>query len=128
MRGIGAGERVDDVEDRLHVEIRDDLVAEPEEVLLLERLVDVSPPDAVLRAGLAHDELVLRRAARVDAGVDDERPALGEHALLARERVRVEHRRASDCGEMRPFGLSPYSESSTSFAALSRRGHRALSY
>ena len=92
LRGICAGERVDDVQHRLHVQVRDDLVAEPEELLLFERLVDVSPPDAVLGAALPDDELVLRRAPRVDAGVDDERPALGEHALLARERVRVEHR------------------------------------
>ena len=92
VRRIGAGERVDDVENRTLLEIGDDLVAQPVELLLGELAVHVAPPDARLRAALAHDELVLRRAPGVDPGVDDERPAFGEHALVARERVRVEHR------------------------------------
>ena len=74
---VGARERVDDVEVARR-EVRRDLLAQAVEALLRELLVDVAPPDAVLGAGLAHDELVLRRAARVAAGVDDERAALGE--------------------------------------------------
>ena len=92
VRRVGAGEGVDDVE-VLRVEVRDDLLAQPLEVLLGDRLVDGAPPDPLLRAGLADDELVLRRAAGEAAGVDDERPALGEPALAALERVRVEQRR-----------------------------------
>ena len=57
--GIGACERVDDVHVALGVG-GDDLVAEAIEQLLLEGLVDASPPDPVLGAGLAHHELVLR--------------------------------------------------------------------
>jgi hypothetical protein len=91
VRGVGAGERVDDV-DVLLVEVGDDLLAETVELLLGQRLVDLAPPDAVLRTGLADDELVPRRASGVAAGVDDERPTLGEDALAARERVRVEER------------------------------------
>ena len=88
VRRVGAGERVDDVEVALAEVTRRPSRAARSKLLRLERLVDLAPPDAVLGAGLAHDELVLGRAARVLAGVDDERPALGEHALAARERRR----------------------------------------
>ena len=88
---VGARERVHDVEIAA-VEVGRDLVAQALEVLLRDLLVDVAPPDAALGAGLAHDELVLRRAARVAAGVDDERAALGEPRVALGERVLVEHR------------------------------------
>ena len=90
--GIGPGEGVDDVE-LLPVEVGDDLLAQALEVLLGQRLVHAAPPDALLRPRLADDELVLRRAAGEAAGVDDERPALGEHALAPLQRVGVEQRR-----------------------------------
>ena len=77
---VGAGERVDDVEVAV-AEVRDDLLAQPLEVLLRDLRVDVAPPDPVLGARLADDELVLRRAAGVLAGVDGERAAFGEPAL-----------------------------------------------
>jgi hypothetical protein len=92
VRGVSAGERIDDVDVPL-VEVGDDLLAKTVELLLGQRLVDLAPPDAVLRTGLADDELVPRRAAGVAAGVDDQRPALGEDTLAARERVRVQQRR-----------------------------------
>ena len=88
--GIGTGERVDDVHDLLVLEERDDLVAQLLEILLAE-LVVALPPDPVLGARLTHDELVLRRAARVLAGVDDERPAFGDPAVATLDRVLVEH-------------------------------------
>ena len=91
---VGAGERVDDVEVAL-AEVRGDLLAQPVELLLGDLGVDVAPPDPVLRARLADDELVLRRAAGVLAGVDRERAALGQPSLAALERVRVEQRRRS---------------------------------
>ena len=89
---VGAGERVDDVEVAV-AEVRDDLLAQPLEVLLRDLRVDVAPPDPVLGARLADDELVLGRAAGVLAGVDGERPAFGDPALVALQRVRVELRR-----------------------------------
>ena len=88
---IGAGERVDDVERRLAGEVLGDLLAEPLERVLGELLVPV-PPDPALGARLADDELVLRRAAGVPAGVDDERAALADARLAARDRVLVEQR------------------------------------
>ena len=90
--GIGAGIRVHDV-DVFLLQAGDDLVAQTLERLLRERGVHLRPPDALFRLGLADDELVLRRATRVDAGVDDERASLGEAALAAGECVRVELRR-----------------------------------
>ena len=90
---IGAAERVDDVDVGL-LEARDDLAAQAVEVLLRDLGVDVAPPDAVLGAGLADDELVLRRAAGEAAGVDDEAAGVGEDAFAAVERGRVELRRA----------------------------------
>src|SRR5207244_9494431 len=88
---IGAREGVDDVEIAVRVR-RDDLLAQLVERRLVDRLVDAPPPDPVLRAGLADDELVPRRAAGVAPGVDGERPALREVAVAARERVRVQER------------------------------------
>jgi hypothetical protein len=89
VRGVGAGEGVDDVE-VTPVEMSDDLRAQPVEIVLLDRLVDGSPPDPVLGVRLPDDELVLRRATGEAAGVDDERAALRELPLAARERMRVE--------------------------------------
>ena len=92
MLRVGAGEGVDDVE-VARAEILGHLGAQRVVALLLERLVHLAPPDAVLGAALARDELVLGRPARVPAGVDDERAAVGEHAFVALQRVGVEHRR-----------------------------------
>src|SRR5581483_4087866 len=80
VRRVGPGVRVDDV-DVARVQVRDELRAQPVEVLLVERLVDRPPPDALLRFRLPHDELVLGRAPREAPRVDDERTALGEPAL-----------------------------------------------
>src|SRR4029078_3891598 len=75
--GIRSGERVDDV-DVAFAQTRGDLLAQGLEVLLGDLDVDGAPPDTRFGARLADDELVLRRAARVLSGVDDERPALRE--------------------------------------------------
>ncbi len=91
MCRVRACESVDDVDVPL-AESLGHLVAQALEVLLRDLGVDVPPPDARLRAGLAHDELVLGRAPRVPAGVDDERAAFGKPALAPRERVLVELR------------------------------------
>ena len=50
-----------------------------------ERLIDLTPLDGVLacRAGIAHDELVVRRAAGACTGCGDERPVGSECALPA---------------------------------------------
>ena len=114
MRRVGAGERVHDVDVALAQPVRD-LLAQPLEVVLRDVGVDVAPPDARLGAGLADDELVLGRAARVLAGVDHERSALGEPSVAARERVLVQLRRGrvpedvpsngdSVLGELVPIG------------------------
>ena len=89
---VGAGERVDDVEVVAAADVRGHLLAQPLEVLLRDLGVDVAPPDPLFGARLLDDELVLRRAAGVLAGVDGERPALGEPALTAGQRVGVELR------------------------------------
>ena len=91
MPRIGARERVDDIEVAA-AEVRDGLLAQPIEVLLGDLGVDVAPPDPVLRARLADDELVLRRAAGVLAGVHIERATLGDPPLSALDRVVVEER------------------------------------
>ena len=112
MRGIGAGERVDDVERRLARELVGDLVAQPLEVLLGELLVAV-PPDPVLGARLADDELVLRRAAGVPAGVDDERAALGDPRFAAPDRMLVERSAVVGFQMTLPLGANPCVERST---------------
>ena len=130
MGRIGAGERVDHVDVSL-AQARRDLLAELLEVLLGDLRVDVAPPDPILRAGLANDELVLRRAPRVLAGVDDERAALGEPRVASRQRVLVELRGRrmpvdvpadsdSVLGELVPIG-NDRDHSAPSYATLVRR-------
>jgi hypothetical protein len=63
-------------------------------MLLGERLVDAPPRDAILRLGLLDGELVLRGAAGEPAGVDDERPRLGDPGLAAQDGVLVRDGRA----------------------------------
>ena len=74
------------------LEERGDLVAEPLELLFAQLLVDGSPPDSILRPGLPDEEFVLRGTPRVAPGVDDERAAFCEPALVSAQRVRVEDR------------------------------------
>ena len=90
---VGAAVRVDHVDVPL-LEVGGDLPAQPVEVLLGDLGVHVAPPDPVFRAGLPHDELVLRRAAGEAAGVDDEPAGVREDTFAAVERSRVELRRA----------------------------------
>jgi hypothetical protein len=86
---IGAGEGIDDVE-VLVFEMRDDLRTQPIEVVLLERLVDLAPPDPGLRARLTDDKLVLRRPAREAARIDRERTPFRELPIPARKCMRIE--------------------------------------
>src|SRR5207244_8618539 len=85
---VGTGEGVDAV-DVLAVEIAHDLLPQAVEPLLRDRLVHLAPPDPILRALLPDEELVLRRAPGVRAGVDDERAALGEHGIASAKRMHV---------------------------------------
>ena len=89
---VCAGKRVDHVHDLLLLEEPNDLLAELLEALVAQLLVAV-PPDPVFGARLAHDELVLRRATRVPAGVDDERPAFRDPRVASLDGVLVEHGR-----------------------------------
>ena len=89
--GIRSRKGVDDVDVAL-AQTSGDLLAEMLEALLGDLGIDVSPPDSRLGARLADDELVLGRAARVLPGVDDERTALGEARVAARQRMLVELR------------------------------------
>ena len=75
--GVGARPGVEDV-DVAVVEERDEVLADLRVVLRGDRAVDRTPPDAVLRAGLLDDELVLGGAARVGGGVDDQRAPVGQ--------------------------------------------------
>ena len=91
VRRIGARERVDDVE-VLMLEKRRDFVPEPLELPFAELLVDGAPPNSILRPRLPDEKFVLRRTPRVTPGVDDERAALRQPALVSPQRVRVEDR------------------------------------
>jgi len=88
---VGAGEGVDDVEAAV-ADVRHDLLAQSFEVLLRDLRIDLAPPDPVLGARLADEELVLGRAAGMHACVYGERAALGEPAVAAVQRMRVELR------------------------------------
>ena len=88
---IGAREGVHDV-DVVTLEMTEDLVAQTLEAILVEILVDLAPGDPLLAARLPDDVLVVRRAAGVHAGVDDERPALRKLSIPPLQRVHVEKR------------------------------------
>ena len=92
MRGVGTREGVGDIERRLGTEVPGDTFTQTLVCVLGERLVPI-PPDPVLGTGLADDELVLGRASRVPARVDDQRAARSDARLVAEDRVLVEHRR-----------------------------------
>jgi hypothetical protein len=102
---IGARESVDDVA-VLALEMGDHLRAQSVEVVLLERLVDLAPPDPVLGTRLTDDELVLRRATGEAAGVDHERAPFRQLPLAARQRVRVQQR-CRRLPEDPPVGVQP---------------------
>jgi len=89
MGRVGTRERIDDVE-VTSAEIGGDLRTQSVELRFVNRMVDLAPPDAILGAALADDELVVGSATCVFARVDDEGPAVYEDALLATQRVRVE--------------------------------------
>ena len=123
MLRVGAGERVDHVETLLGREEVGHLATEVVEARLLERPVDLSPPDPLLGAGLAHDELVLRRAAGESARVDDQRATLRELPVPAPQRVGVQLGRGGVpedlAGRLDPVPLQP--------RLRRRRGHRGRS-
>ena len=70
--------------------VRDEACPEPVVVLLADRPIDLAPPDLALAPGLLDDELVLRGAARVPAGPDDERPLGRDDSLAGPDRVLVQ--------------------------------------
>ena len=56
---------------------------------LVDGPVDLAPVDVSIRPGLFREELVVRRATRVDPGMGDQRPTEGEHAFAAPDRFFV---------------------------------------
>ena len=90
--GVGAGVAVlDEDVAALEVGLQPDL--QQLEVLGVERLVVLAPPDLVLARRLADDELVVGRAPRVLAGPDDERAQMADGPLAATDRLLVQRRR-----------------------------------
>ena len=76
------------------------------EVVLLEVVVDLAPPDLVLAGGLADDEAVLRGASGVVAGSDHQRTEMSDGPLEAANRLLVESRRR-EVPERRPDVIDP---------------------
>ena len=90
--GVGAGVAVEDEQVLVGGEGAD-LLEQSVELRRLDRPVDLPPPD--LAAGLLFldDELVVGRAAGVDAGLGDQGTGLGQLRLAPSERLLVEPRR-----------------------------------
>ena len=110
VRRMRPGERVDDV-DVAGGELRSYLLTEPLERLLRDLGVHVAPPDPLLGAGLADDELVLGRAAGVDAGVDHQRATFGKARVAAGERIACRAADVVGCQWIRPLTSMPCSAS-----------------
>ena len=98
-------------------------------MLLADLVVDLAPPDLVLAPGLADDELVLGRAARVLAGPDDERALGGDGALAGADRALVQlgdgevgQDAAADAWALGRASSSSRSVSSTAARATRARG------
>ena len=83
MLGLRPAVEVGDEQLVLVGERQQEIVVEPVERVRVHRLVAVVPPDHVLGQRVLDGELVLRAAAGVLAGADDQRPVLGEQALAA---------------------------------------------
>ena len=73
--------------------VGDEPGAETVVVRLADRSVDLAPPDLVVRRWLVDDELVLRGAAGVLAGADDEWTLSGDETLTGPDGVLHELRR-----------------------------------
>ena len=125
VRGIGAGERVDDVEHRLHARgSATTLSRSPSNFSSSSGWLTSPHQMRSSEPGSRTMNLSFGERPVCMPGVDDERPALGEHALLARERVRVQHRRRRIPVDA-PDRLEPVLREQQTFAALNRRGHRS---
>jgi hypothetical protein len=125
VRGIGACERVDHVHVGL-AEPRRELRPKLLEGVLRDLRVDLTPPDPLLGTGLADDELVLRRAAGMAAGVDDEGAFLGEDAVAGEDRMGVQQGRRR--AQMDAAGDADAVTGEVRAAPrLERRGHRGVS-
>src|SRR5262249_13320330 len=92
IAGIGAGVEVLD-EERQPLRMADHVATKRFERVPGDGAV-VLPPDAPLGAGLAHDELVLRRAAGVASGLDHQSAAIGNPSLAPADDLFIEFRRA----------------------------------
>ena len=82
MCGIGACEAVEN-EDLTALQVSAELALDGVEFLLGDGAVDLAPGDVVMDGGGVNDELVVRRAAGVLAGGDDERAGVAQLALAA---------------------------------------------
>ena len=82
VRGVGAGKAVED-EDLTALQISAELALDGVKALLGDGTVDLAPRDVVVDGGGVDDELVVRRAAGVLAGGDDERAGVAQLALAA---------------------------------------------
>ena len=88
---VGAAEAILD-EQLLALEMGHHARAQGGELLRLERLVDRAPPDVPGAGRFLDDELVVGRAARVLARLDDQRPVRRDPPLAPADRLFVEQR------------------------------------
>ncbi len=98
--GIGAADQILH-EQLLALRMFDEIGMKQVEGLAGHRLV-VVPPDVILSVGVAHDELVLRRAARVLAGACDERALRRQFGFAPADGFLIKTRWSKivkDCGE-----------------------------
>ena len=88
---VPAGEAIEAIEAFARVEIIDRPLAIDVERVRLQRDIHRPPPDIGFGLGMADDPLVLRRAARLDAGVCHQRAVLGDAGILfVPDRVLIE--------------------------------------
>ena len=80
-------------EQRLALGVGDEIGEQGVEMLAPHRIV-VVPPDDALGLGVADDELVLRAASGMHAGVGDQRPMRGDKRFVALQRLLIKLRRA----------------------------------
>ena len=102
---IPTSETIEDINSLARVEVIDRALAVDEKDMFIEFEIDRPPPDFRLAVGMVDDPLIERRAARLFAGANHQRAAVGDEGLFVLDRVFIESRRRRVADDVRDIDL-----------------------